>query len=186
MSPQKLNQNSPLLDHLSAVSSLQEKSPHNYMRTRNTRGLCTHIWLENNCVKLRLWFVQSQGTQHQNARPENHLGVWSDPWLPDVGPDGTPVGVPLSDGGPTPHFPSDSSGSNTCTPPSLRPRANWLGSTGWAAMTSGYTVELSNNTTKISNSSARLYYFASKVSFPERIHVLRCDKSSSKHHRLLC
>ncbi len=94
-------------------------------------------------------------TQDPSACP--HLGVWSDPWLPDVGPDGTPVGAPLSDGGPTPHFPSDSNGSSTCTPPSLRPNANWLGSTGWAAMTNGYTVELaSRETTKVSDDTSAL------------------------------
>lgn len=50
---------------------------------------------------------------------------------------------PFSAGGLTPHFPSDSSGSNTCTPPSVRPKANWFGSEGCAAITTGYTVVLS-------------------------------------------
>jgi hypothetical protein len=72
----------------------------------------------------------------------HHLGVGSDPWLPDAGPDGTPLAVPLSAGGPVPHFPSDSNGSITCTPPSLKPNANWFGSAGCAAITKGYTVDL--------------------------------------------
>ncbi|RRT67853.1 hypothetical protein B296_00038854, partial [Ensete ventricosum] len=50
---------------------------------------------------------------------------------------------PFSAGGLTPHFPSDSSGSNTCTPPSVRPKANWFGSDGCGAITAGYTVVLS-------------------------------------------
>ena len=51
-------------------------------------------------------------------------------------------GDPFSTGGGTPHFPSDSSGSNTLTPPSVSPMANWFGSCGFAAITSGYTEEL--------------------------------------------
>lgn len=50
--------------------------------------------------------------------------------------------VPLSDGGPHPHLPSVSKGSTTCTPPSVKPRANWFGSMGCAAMTRGYTEPL--------------------------------------------
>lgn len=52
------------------------------------------------------------------------------------------LGDPSSTGGGTPHLPSDSSGSNTWTPPSVSPKANWFGSWGWAAITSGYTEEL--------------------------------------------
>ena len=52
------------------------------------------------------------------------------------------VADPFSTGGGTPHFPSDSSGSNTLTSPSDSPTANWFGSCGCAAITNGYTGEL--------------------------------------------
>lgn len=45
--------------------------------------------------------------------------------------------IPLSTGGDTPHFPSDSEGSITLTDPSVNPIANWLGSRGCAATTCG-------------------------------------------------
>jgi hypothetical protein len=49
---------------------------------------------------------------------------------------------PFSMGGGTPHLPSDSRGSNTWTIPSDNPTANWFGSCGCAAITSGWTLEL--------------------------------------------
>ena len=49
---------------------------------------------------------------------------------------------PFSMGGGTPHLPSDSRGSKTWTPPSDSPTANWFGSWGCAAITSGCTLEL--------------------------------------------
>lgn len=50
--------------------------------------------------------------------------------------------LPLSAGGVTPHFPSDSEGSMTLTDPSVKPTANWLWSCGCAATTNGYTAGL--------------------------------------------
>lgn len=57
-------------------------------------------------------------------------------------------GMPIADAGLVstfgckPHLPSDSRGSKTMTLPSVSPIANWWGSWGCAAITSGYTVEL--------------------------------------------
>jgi len=53
-----------------------------------------------------------------------------------------PFSTPLSTGGLVPHFPSDSVGSITLTDPSVNPKANWFGSSGCVATTSGYTVWL--------------------------------------------
>lgn len=53
-----------------------------------------------------------------------------------------PLDDPFSAGGGIPHLPSDSSGSNTWTPPSDSPNANWFASCGWAAITSGCALEL--------------------------------------------
>mgnify|MGYP007132935288 CR=1 FL=1 len=63
--------------------------------------------------------------------------------------------VPFSvDGGdpdPDPHLPSASVGSTTYTAPSLNPIANWFGSDGCEATTSGYT-ELQHNQNCMSSS----------------------------------
>lgn len=53
-----------------------------------------------------------------------------------------PFRIPLSIGGLTPHFPSDSVGSITLTDPSDNPMANWFGSNGCVATTSGYIAWL--------------------------------------------
>lgn len=58
-----------------------------------------------------------------------------------------PFSNPLSIGGLEPHFPSDSVGSITFTDPSVNPTANWLGSNGFAATTSGCTDWLLHNST---------------------------------------
>ena len=69
---------------------------------------------------------------------DRHLRGWSELGAPEVvlGP------APFSTGGEVPHFPSDSNGSSTWTPPSVSPSANWFGSDGCAAMTRGYTLKL--------------------------------------------
>lgn len=53
-----------------------------------------------------------------------------------------PFRIPLSIGGLIPHFPSDSVGSITLTDPSVDPMANWFGSNGCVATTSGYAAWL--------------------------------------------
>lgn len=63
-------------------------------------------------------------------------------WNPLVAVDDEPAlpfNNPLSAGGDTPHLLSDSVGSITLTDPSINPTANWFGSWGCAATTTGYT-----------------------------------------------
>lgn len=48
----------------------------------------------------------------------------------------------LSTDGTSPHFPVDSRGSMTTTPPSVNAKANWFASCGWAAIATGYALEL--------------------------------------------
>ena len=75
-----------------------------------------------------------------------YLWTWSGAWLLVVDDDPVlPFSIPLSTGGVTPHFPSDSEGSITLTAPSVNPTANWFGSCGCAATTSGYTAWLLQN-----------------------------------------
>lgn len=76
----------------------------------------------------------------------DHLCDWSWADPPTKGVDGTLLADPFSDGGGTPHLPSDSSGSKTWTEPSDRPNANWFDSCGCAAITSGCTFELQDKT----------------------------------------
>ena len=70
----------------------------------------------------------------------DHLWAWSEEAPTGVAT--TLLAEPFSTGGGTPHLPSDSRGSKTWTPPSDKPTANWFGSVGCAAITSGCTLEL--------------------------------------------
>lgn len=84
-----------------------------------------------------------------NKYNDSYRWAWSAVWLLVVDGDGAlPFMIPLSIGGDDPHLPSDSLGSITLTDPSLNPTANWLGSSGWAAITRGYTAWLLQYTSK--------------------------------------
>lgn len=88
-------------------------------------------------------FVQKRALQDPRGRRRrghliDHLWGWSELATPE----GLLLPAPFSEGGGAPHWPSDSSGSRTQTPPSVRPRANWFASDGCAAMHSGYTLIL--------------------------------------------
>jgi hypothetical protein len=83
------------------------------------------------------------------------------------------LGDPSSTGGGTPHLPSDSSGSNTWTPPSVSPKANWFGSWGCAAITSGDTEELHQHEKETKwkkNKLSILYTVIIYIEFRLRLH----------------
>lgn len=90
------------------------------------------------------------------------LWCWSEHEAPPAGAADMLLTDPFSGGGGTPHFPSDSSGSKTCTPPSVIPSANWFGSDGCAAITSGYTAELEDKWRGISPSKLQLKHVEPK------------------------
>lgn len=80
---------------------------------------------------------------HTSIAPYNYCrGCWSEPEPPAARAVDMLLDDPFSAGGESPHLPSDSKGSNTWTPPSVRPIANWFGLLGCAAITSGYTFAL--------------------------------------------
>jgi hypothetical protein len=78
----------------------------------------------------------------------NHLSGWSELEAPLGGGADKLLADPFSTGGGFPHFLSDSKGSNTKTPPSVSPRANWLASEGCAATTTGWTLGLQEKNIK--------------------------------------
>lgn len=121
-----------------------------YFEPRIWHGFHHFQWITSSekrwCPETDWTYLQREWASMQKKRESlwtwDHLCCWSDPAAPTEGVVGTLPAEPFSMGGGTPHFPSDSRGSNTWTPPSDSPTANWFASCGCAAMTSGWTLEL--------------------------------------------
>ena len=92
------------------------------------------------CNRMELAKKQNQ-VQLAFPHLSSHLCAWSE-LEPPAALAGKLLADPLSTSGGTPHLPSDSRGSKTWTAPSDKPIANWFGSCGCAAITSGWTLEL--------------------------------------------